>query len=218
MAVVTLCWDEAPPDTFRAGALTIGNFDGVHRGHAALLSLLREHASKVGGPAVVLTFDPHPLQLLRPDQFLPVLTTPTDRATLLLAEGCDRVAILQTAPALLALGANEFFERVIRTGFQARAVVEGPNFGFGHEREGNVETLRRLCAGAGIAFEVAVPTERQGQLVSSNRVRSALLSGAVREAAELLGRPYLLRGLVGSGQRRGQRLGFPTANLDRLLP
>lgn len=215
MAFATLAWDEPPPADYWAGALTIGNFDGVHRGHAALLALLRGQARTVGGPAVALTFEPHPLQLLRPERFLPVLTTVADRAALLLAEGADRVVVLRTSPQLLDLSAADFFDRVIRRGLRARAVVEGPNFGFGRQREGTVVMLAQLCAEAGIAFQVAGPHEQAGKIVSSNRVRSALVAGAVAEAADLLGRPYRLRGLVGVGQRRGRTLGFPTANLEQ---
>src|SRR5437763_1101184 len=136
MATATLNWQEPPPTAFRHGALTIGNFDGVHLGHAALLAELRRHAQAVGGPAVAVTFDPHPLQLLRPERFEPVLTTMADRAELLHAVGADHVLILRTTPELLHLTAEEFFAHVVRQGLQARALVEGENFGFGRNREG----------------------------------------------------------------------------------
>jgi riboflavin kinase/FMN adenylyltransferase len=208
--------DQGPPACYRGGAVTIGNFDGVHRGHAALLAELRRAASAVGGPAVAVTFDPHPLQLLRPEQFLPLLTTPADRAELLTAAGADHVLLLRTRPELLRLTAEEFFTQVLLGRLAARAVVEGPNFGFGRQRQGNIDTLRELCRQHGLALTVAAPLLQDGVTVSSSRVRSALMRGDVRLAAELLGRPYLLRGVVGTGQRRGQALGFPTANLEQI--
>jgi riboflavin kinase/FMN adenylyltransferase len=216
MAIHTLAWDEAPPGSCRGGALTIGNFDGVHRGHAALLAALATEARARGGPAVALTFDPHPLQLLRPEQFQPLLTTVADRAELLQAAGADQVVILRTTWELLRLSADAFFHQVVRIRLEPQVLVEGTNFGFGHNREGNVETLGRLCAGAAIGLGIVPPVTIEGTPVSSSRVRSALVRGDARTAAGLLGRPYRLRGVVSTGQRRGQKLGFPTANLERV--
>jgi riboflavin kinase/FMN adenylyltransferase len=217
MAIHRLHLQEKPPDNFRGGALAIGNFDGVHRGHHALLAALKKKARALGGPAVAMTFDPHPLQLLRPDQFQPVLTTVDDRAELLLSQGAAHVIIMRTVPELLHLNAEDFFELVIRAGLDARALVEGTNFGFGHNREGTVETLMRLSRQAGIDTPTIVePFLIEGIPVSSSRVRTALLRGKMEEASELLGREYRLRGTVGQGQRRGRQLGFPTANLEKV--
>src|SRR4051794_23524484 len=215
MASQTIDWRQTPPDTCRGGAVAIGNFDGVHRGHAALVGRLRARARAVDGPAVALTFDPHPLELLRPDQVQPALTTPDDRARLLHELGADQVLVLRTNQDLLKLSAAEFFHEVVRQGLAARALVEGVNFGFGHNRAGNVETLAGLCLEEGITLEVVPPVLVGEGEVSSSRVRALLLGGAVGEAADLLGRPYRLHGTVGVGQRRGQGLGFPTANLER---
>ena len=216
MAAYTIDWDAAPPGDCRGGAVSIGNFDGVHRGHAALIAELRRQADALGGPAVALTFDPHPIELLRPDQAPPRLTTTEDRSQLLLELGADRVVVLRATDKLLALRAAEFFAEVIQERLQARALVEGNNFGFGRGREGDVTTLARLCEPAGISLTVVPPVVLDGIEVSSSRVRSALMSGNVREAASLLGRPYRLHGLVVEGQRRGQKLGFPTANLEQV--
>ncbi len=215
MATHTLDWNEPFPEYCLRGAAAFGNFDGVHRGHLSLLAELQKQARSVGGPAVAVTFDPHPLQLLRPEQFEPVLTTIADRADLLQANGADHAVILKTTWDLLHLTAAEFFDEVIRSRLQARAVVEGPNFGFGRDREGNVDMLARLCIPARIDFTVVSPLEAGGRPISSSRVRNALVGGDVRGAAALLGRPYLLRGIVGAGQRRGRQIGFPTANLER---
>jgi riboflavin kinase/FMN adenylyltransferase len=216
MPTTTLTWDQACPPACQYGAVTIGNFDGVHRGHLALLEELRRQAQSVGGPAVVVTFDPPPLQLLRPSQFQPMLTTVADRSALLLEHGADHVLFLHTTHDLLRLSPQRFFEEVVQGRLAARAMVEGFNFRFGHQREGTVETLRTLCQAAGMGLVVVSPLEPDGALVSSSRVRTALLQGDVRAAADLLGRPYRLRGTVGTGQQRGQKLGFPTANLERV--
>jgi riboflavin kinase / FMN adenylyltransferase len=216
MAIVTLPWQEMAPPDCRGGALSIGNFDGVHRGHVALLDELRRQASAVGGPAVALTFDPHPLELLRPDAFPPALTTVPERARLLESHGVDHVVILRTTQELLHLTAEEFFERVVRGHFATRAMVEGVNFGFGRGRGGNVETLAELCRRDGLALVVVPPLQWKNELVSSSRIRSALQAGDVRDAEECLGRPYRVSGIVATGQRRGRTLGFPTANLEQI--
>jgi riboflavin kinase/FMN adenylyltransferase len=216
MATVTSDWREALPDGCRGGAVTVGNFDGAHRGHAALFDELRRQARAAAGPAVAVTFDPHPLTLLRPGQPLSLLTTLRDRTVLLHELGAEEVVVLRTSPELLALSATGFFEQVLRGRFEARAVVEGGNFRFGHNREGTVEALARMCEEAGIACVVVPPLLRGGREVSSSRVRAALLGGDVAVVADLLGRPYRLHGVVGEGRRRGRTLGFPTANLVHL--
>lgn len=221
MGIHRLHWHDLPPTTCQLGAVTIGNFDGVHVGHRVLLAELRKQARAVAGPAVALTFDPHPLQLLRPAQFQPLLTTPTDRGVLLQASGADEIVILHATPELLRLTADEFFTQVLIERLQARIIIEGENFGFGRNRGGNVTTLAEMCRQAGRELVVVPPLQLEGRTVSSSRVREALMTGNVREATRLLDRPYHLRGCVGTGQHRGQQLGFPTANLcqvSTLLP
>jgi riboflavin kinase/FMN adenylyltransferase len=196
--------------------VAVGNFDGVHRGHAALVAELRRQARAVGGPAVAVTFDPHPLKVLRPEQFQPVLTTVSERARLLHGCGADAVLFLKTTPALLQLGAAAFFQQVLQDRLAARAIVEGTNFGFGRNREGTIETLALLCRQAGLPLAIVPPVLRGGRPVSSSRVRKALERGAVREAADLLDRPYRLQGTVVTGRQRGRTIGFPTANLEKI--
>jgi riboflavin kinase/FMN adenylyltransferase len=215
MTILKFDWNETPPPDCRGGAVAFGNFDGVHRGHAALLDELigRSRARKI--PSVAVTFDPHPLQLLRPAQFQPVLTTVADRADLVHSQGVDHVLILQTTPELLQLSAEEFFEQVVVSRLSARVLVEGVNFGFGRQRQGNIETLRHLCDRSGLELVVVPPfTTAEGAVVSSSRVRTALVQGDVLKAIDLLGRLYRLRGIVGQGQGRGKTIGFPTANLN----
>ena len=204
------------PARARGAYLAVGNFDGVHRGHAHLIARLRDRAAAAGAPALALTFDPHPVALLRPES-APVPLTWTERtADLLEQAGATEVGVFRTGPWLLGLTAREFFDRVIVGQFAARGMVEGPNFGFGRDRGGDAETLAGWCAAAGLDFEVAPPTEVDGQIVSSSRIRRALAEGRTAEAAHLLGRPHRLRGIVTHGAGRGAGLGFPTANLDEI--
>lgn len=212
MALHAIDWHEVPPVACRGGAVTVGNFDGVHLGHAELVRSTR----RLARPAIVLSFDPHPLQLLRPERFLPLLTTPADRASLLQQLGADEVILLRTAPELLELSGVEFFRRVLLDGLQLQALVEGEDFRFGHRRTGDIFLLRSLCQDAGIGLEVVPPVTLDGAPVSSSRVRTALDRGEVKEAARLLNRPHRLHGQVGKGRKRGRDLGFPTANLDPL--
>jgi riboflavin kinase/FMN adenylyltransferase len=205
-----LQWNEAVAADCRGGAASIGNFDGVHRGHQQLM----EEVRRQGRPALAVTFDPHPLQLLRPKQFQPLVTTVDRRAELLHEYGADHVLIFKVTTDFLNLSAREFFDEILCRRLDARVIVEGPNFGFGQGREGNVETLRMLCQEAGRTLVVVPPLEWEGNPISSSRIRDKLLAGAVSKAAVLLGRPFALEGTVGTGQARGKTIGFPTANLE----
>jgi riboflavin kinase/FMN adenylyltransferase len=216
MAIYPVSWNQTFPEVCRGGALTIGNFDGVHRGHQALLAELQQQARIVQGPAVAVTFDPPPSQLLRPDSTPAALTTVAERAELMQQCGADHVLILHTTLELLHLTAREFFDRVLHAGIGPRTLVPGFNFAFGRGREGTVDKLAAMCREVGLGFVQVPPLVWQGQPVSSSRIRSALVAGDVTLAADLLGRPYRLHGRVVPGQRRGQTLGFPTANLEQV--
>jgi riboflavin kinase/FMN adenylyltransferase len=212
---------EALPAAARGGAVAIGNFDGVHRGHIAIVRQLLQRAEAVDGPAIVFTFDPHPVRLLRPEQCPPPLTWTERKAELLAAQGVDWIVAYPTDEALLQLSAENFFQKIVRDSLAARALVEGPNFYFGHNREGNVERLGQLASGAGITLDVVPPVELGGAIVSSSRVRELVSRGDIGKANELLSAPYRIRGMVTHGAGRGAKIGFPTANLgaiDTLLP
>ncbi len=137
------------PETLRGGAVSIGNFDGVHLGHARLVERLRTMACQVGGPAVVFTFDPPPVRLLRPEAAPEPLLWIERKIEILTELGVDAVLVYPTNRALLELDARAFFDQIVRGRLGARAMVEGPNFFFGHNRSGNVEVLRRLCSDRG---------------------------------------------------------------------
>jgi riboflavin kinase/FMN adenylyltransferase len=209
------------PESLRGGAVAIGNFDGVHLGHARLVERLRAMAQSVGGPAIVFTFDPSPTRILRPEAAPEPLIWVERKVEILTEMGVDVTVVYPTDKTLLELEAREFFDRIVRGRLAARAMVEGPNFFFGHHRSGNVDVLRRFCAEANMPFEVAEPVEVDGQIVSSSRIREVVLVGRVDEARAMLGRPYRIRGVVVAGAGRGRQLGYPTANvgqIDTLLP
>lgn len=205
----------------RGGALAIGNFDGVHRGHVRIVRQLKQWALALGGPAVVFTFEPHPACILRPET-APVPLTWIDRKACLLAElGVDAVIAYPTDRNLLDLTYEEFFHRVIRDQFAARAMVEGPNFCFGRGRQGTIDQLQTLCTQHAMELTVVEPLIAGDSYVSSSRIRGLIAAGNVKEALALLTHPYRIRGMVTHGQSRGASLGFPTANLeaiDTLLP
>ncbi|NOZ39129.1 MAG: bifunctional riboflavin kinase/FAD synthetase [Planctomycetes bacterium] len=216
----------ALPTTAKGGAVAIGNFDGVHLGHLQIVRRLLERAREVGGPAIVFTFDPHPVRLLRPAECPPPLTWTERKAELLAAHGVDKIVAYPTDEALLGLSAQDFFDKIVCEALDARAMVEGPNFYFGHNREGDVELLGKLTAAAGMTLDVVEPLSVGDkaigeQLVSSSLIRQLIAEGQVARAAELLSAPYRIRGMVTHGAGRGAKLGFPTANLeavDTLLP
>jgi riboflavin kinase/FMN adenylyltransferase len=221
MAHLLIDWREKLPSMWLGGALAIGNFDGVHRGHQALVAETVRQAQNVSGPAVVLSFNPPPVHILRPERAQLPLTPLEDRIALLEAAGANLVLILNTTTELLQLGAIEFFEQVIKQQIAAKAMVEGENFGFGRDREGDAKLLERLCQASGMSMSIVPPVLLDDRPISSSRVRQALLAGDIASATLQLDRPYQIRGVVGTGQQRGRTIGFPTANLTRvhaLLP
>jgi len=204
-------WDV--PESLRTAFVTIGNFDGVHRGHQALLERLTEAARAVGVPSVVVTFDPPPLALLRPEALPPRLTTIEQRVDLIRQAGVGTVWILPTTWELLRLSADEFFQRVVIDCLAARGLIEGPNFFFGRDRGGTIDVLRRFCEDSGVTLEVIEPVQIEEAWVSSSAIRAALVAGDIGTAVRQLGHPYRLQGAVVDGAHRGRTLGFPTANL-----
>ncbi len=200
-------------DSVQGGYATIGNFDGVHRGHQAMLNVLTSRARAENVPAIAVTFDPHPIALLKPEATPPALTTIEHRAELLHRFGVDVTLVLRTDRNLLALTAEEFFDTVVRSQLKARGLVEGPNFFFGRNRSGNITVLRTLCSHHGLSFDVAPPATVDEQLVSSSVIRSLLETGEMANAVRLLGHNYRMTGRVSTGAQRGRTIGFPTANL-----
>ncbi len=209
------------PEACRRGAVAIGNFDGVHRGHAQIVTRLVSTARELGGPAIIFTFDPHPASVLRPAEAPRPLCWAGRKAELLGRLGADLVIAFPTDKAFLQLTAREFFDRIVRERLDARALVEGSNFFFGHRRQGNVAILKEFCLQTQIRLEVVEPVAIGGQIVSSSRIRRLVAAGQIDEASKLLTGRYRIRGPVVRGAGRGKKLGFPTANLgssETLLP
>ena len=204
------------PPHLRGGALAIGNFDGVHLGHAAIVRSLKKQAAAFGGAATIFTFDPHPVRLLRPEQVPPPLTWTDRKAELLAEQGIDAVIAYPTDRALLELSAESFFDHIVCQALAARGMVEGENFYFGRDRQGDIPLLRTLCERQDMTLEVVPPVLVGEEPVSSSRIRALLAEGDVTAAASMLTRPYRLRGMVTHGAGRGGELGFPTANLEAI--
>lgn len=194
-------------------AVSVGNFDGVHLGHASLARRLAQVAARLGVPAVALTFDPHPACIVRPEAAPVPLTTPARRAELLLGLGLDRVLVQPAERGLLSLSAEAFYRQMLRDRLEAVAIVEGADFRFGAGRAGDIGVLRGFCERDGIPLDVVEPVVSEGSPVSSSRLRALLAAGDVAAANALLTAPFRLSGTVVVGARRGAALGFPTANL-----
>jgi riboflavin kinase / FMN adenylyltransferase len=203
------------PDDMEPTVATVGMFDGVHRGHRALLDRVASEAAARGVAAAAVTFDRHPLAVLRPGSEPPLLTTLDRKVELLGQAGMQVVLVLEFTRELSEVGAETFADQVLFQGLAARAVVVGENFRFGHKAAGDPALLASLGRPRGIDV-VAVPLHHDGdQVVSSTRVRSELAAGDVAAAAASLGRPYAVEGEVVVGDRRGRPLlGVPTANLE----
>jgi riboflavin kinase/FMN adenylyltransferase len=205
--------DTLSPDQ-RCGAVTIGNFDGVHRGHALIIERLVSAARRVGGPATVFTFDPHPAALLQPSRVPAALTWLERKVALLRELQVDLVVAYPTTREILNLSPESFFERVVQEQLAAKAMVEGANFHFGRQRSGNVEVLDRLCQESGLTLEIVQPLIAEGEVVSSSRIRKLIQAGKLADANALLCHPFRIRGRVVRGAGRGRSLGFPTANIE----
>jgi riboflavin kinase/FMN adenylyltransferase len=201
--------------------VTIGTFDGLHRGHQALLKPLIAGARTAGVASVLVTFEPHPRCVLDPDHCPPNLTTLDEKIWLLDQLGLDHLVVIPFTPQLAALSATAFMQRLLR-GIEIRRMVVGEHHRFGHGQRGDSALLRRLGTRHGFTVEVAPTLLRGGQPISSSRIRRLVLLGQVRAAAQLLGRDYFIRSTVEHGAKRGRQLGFPTANIrvepNKLIP
>ena len=192
-------------------ALTIGNFDGVHRGHQAMLARLIEAAEDLALPPTILTFDPHPREFFSPASAPARLSGVRDKLEQFAARGVERVHIARFDARLASLSASDFIDRVMIGALSTRWVLVGEDFRFGRGRGGDLALLRTSAR----TFSVeSMPTVRTGgERVSSSAIRDALAKGELERAAEMLGRPYAMSGHVAHGDKRGRNLGFPTANV-----
>ena len=205
----------------RPTALTIGNFDGIHRGHQALLRELRQIAASLDADAGLLTFDPHPLTVLRPELAQPLLTSPQERLRLAARLGLD-VGVIQPFTRDVADLTPAEFLGLLKTHLNLAALVVGPDFALGRDRAGNLDVLAALGEELGYRLHVVELVNWEGRSVRSSAIRELIKQGDVGEAADLLGRPYHATGVVILGDRRGRTIGVPTANVqlppDKLWP
>ena len=194
--------------------LTIGNFDGVHRGHQALLAKLSAKAKALGLPAAVLTFEPHPREYFAHEARPRRLTSLREKIELLRAQGVDRLYIGRFNAQLAGLTADQFIERVLRQGLDVRHLMIGDDFRFGQGRKGDFALLQKAGAAQGFGVEAMDTLVHEGERVSSSAVRQAHAAGEMEHAARLLGRPYSISGRVMHGDKIGRTIGFPTCNIQ----
>jgi riboflavin kinase/FMN adenylyltransferase len=198
--------------------VTVGSFDGMHLGHQAVLQEIGRRARAAGRASVLVTFDPHPLEVVNPGAAPPLLTTGAERLEILVQSPLDYVLLLRFDRYLAGLTPEGFVREVLLERCAVRELVIGHDHGFGRGRSGDVETLRRMGAVEGFKVDVVPPVDFGGQHVSSSRIRRAVAGGDLLSAAAMLGRPYGVVGRVGQGERRGRLLGVPTINLTELSP
>jgi riboflavin kinase/FMN adenylyltransferase len=196
--------------------VTVGSFDGVHLGHRAVLQEIDRRARAAGRASVLVTFDPHPLEVVNPGAAPALLTTGPERLEILALSPLDYVLLVRFDRHLAGLTPEEFVQEVLLERCAVRELVIGHDHGFGRGRSGDVDTLRRLGASHGFEVDVVPPVDFGGQHVSSSRIRRAVAGGDLTTAGAMLGRRYGVVGRVGEGERRGRLLGVPTINLSEL--
>jgi riboflavin kinase/FMN adenylyltransferase len=204
----------AIPRDGRRSIVTVGTFDGVHRGHWEVLQEICRRARATGGRSILVTFHPHPLRVVRPEHAPPLLTTVAEKREVLAESGLEYVVFLPFTRTLQHYPARRFVEEILRGRIGMDELVIGYDHGFGKDREGSVETLRQVGREMGFDVDVVEAFHAEGEPVSSSRIRRLLSEGDAAGAARLLGRPYRLEGVVVRGEQKGRELGFPTANIE----
>jgi riboflavin kinase / FMN adenylyltransferase len=203
--------------------VTVGTFDGVHRGHHAVLEEINRRAARTGRRSVLVTFHPHPLRIVRPELAPRLLTIPSEKKEFLAESGLQYAVFLEFTPALQQYSPRRFVTEILLGKLGMKELVMGYDHGFGKDRQGTVDTMRELGAELGFAVDVVGEVRVEGDPISSSGIRQALEKGDVVAAAQALGRPYSLQGRVVEGMKRGRELGFPTANIqledaEKMLP
>jgi riboflavin kinase/FMN adenylyltransferase len=205
----------------RPTVLTLGVFDGLHLGHQLIIRTVTERARAVGAVPTVITFDPHPRAVLHPESAPPLLQTFDQKVEAFGMLGLEQTVLIRFTREFARVRAEDFLREVVRDRLQAREVYLGRGFAFGHNREGNIELLKKVSGRLGFHAEEVPEVRLRGQRISSSRIRGLLAEGRVNLARRMLGRPYGVEGRVERGQARGRSLGFPTANLrpqNRVIP
>ncbi|MEP6484894.1 MAG: bifunctional riboflavin kinase/FAD synthetase [Rudaea sp.] len=197
----------------RGSVVCIGAFDGVHRGHRAVIAHARARAATLGATSIAVSFAPIPRVFFSRGAVIPQLTSPIEKAGLLLAAGIEKLLLLRFDAELAAMSADDFVERVLISRLGVREIWVGEGFRFGHARAGDLQLLQRIGAARGFKAGTIDPIVSEGERISSSRIRSSLDAGDFALAARLLGRPFSIGGHVVYGQQLGRKLGYPTANL-----
>ena len=206
--------DQPIPEHLRGAIVALGNFDGFHLGHQAVVGRAVQRGAHERRPVIVATFDPHPVRHFRPDALPFRLTSLHQRQQLFAAAGADAMLVFEFGPELAATSAEDFVVKLLAERIGAAGVVTGEDFTFGSSRGGNASVLRELGAAHGIAAETVGPVALDGVPVSSSRIREALKAGDPGTATRLLTRPFAIEGVVIHGDKRGRALGWPTANVE----
>ncbi len=204
---------EPVQEALRGAIIALGNFDGFHSGHQAVAGEAIKWAHDEGRPSIIATFDPHPVRFFKPDVPPFRLTTLEQRQELYLAAGATAMLVFHFDAELSSTSAEDFITEILIKRFGAHGVVTGGDFTFGKGAKGNVDLLRGYGGEHGLKSRVVSPVEGKGEIVSSSRIREALREGKPELAAELLTRPFAIRGIVEHGDKRGREIGYPTANL-----
>jgi riboflavin kinase/FMN adenylyltransferase len=217
-------WSDPPGIPRDRGTVaTVGTFDGVHLGHWGVLQEIARRGAETGRRSVLVTFDPHPLRILRPEHAPPLLTTPLEKKEILAESGLNYAVFISFTRELSTYSPRRFVEEVLLGRLGVEELVIGYDHGFGRDRSGDPETLLAIGAELGFAVDVVPPVQAEGSPISSSRIRAAISERRLAEAHACLGRPYSIRGIVVRGEGRGRGFGFPTANLhvgdgDKLIP
>jgi riboflavin kinase / FMN adenylyltransferase len=200
-------------EQFRSPILTIGNYDGIHVGHRRIIELVKERAASIDGTSMLMTFDPHPLQVLRPDQELPSITPLSKKIELINETGIDVLIIVPFTQEFGLMEAEDYIKRILVDHLKVKGVIIGYDFRFGRGGRGDVALLKAYGSECGFSVDVVEQISIEDEKVGSNRIRLLVRNGDVAGANRLLGRPYALGGQVVSGMSRGREIGFPTVNL-----
>lgn len=214
MTIPRLHATDRMPDELRGGVAALGNFDGFHLGHQAVAGEAIAQAKAAGKPAIIATFDPHPVRFFAPQAPWFRLTTLDQRQRLFEAAGADAMLVFDFDASLAATTAEDFIVKLLVKRLGISAVVTGEDFTFGNRRGGNIDVLRDLGAAHGLASTAMGPVVDEGGVISSSRIREALQAGDCATATRLLTRPFAVQGVVQHGDKNGRLLGFPTANID----
>jgi riboflavin kinase/FMN adenylyltransferase len=214
MTIPRLYASQRTPDALRGGVVALGNFDGFHLGHQAVAGAAIQQAKAAGKPAIIATFDPHPVRFFAPQSPWFRLTTLDQRQRLFEEAGADAMLVFDFDAELAATSAEDFIVSLLMDRLGISAVVTGEDFTFGHKRGGNIDVMRDLGAAHGLTSTAMGPVVDDGGVISSSRIRNALKDGDCATATALLTRPFTVEGIVQHGDKNGRLLGFPTANID----